>query len=252
MDDSSDFGTFTTARLAGNWRSGNGLTIRGALASGFLAPSVYQRFGDTSQYINIAPNSTINPETSFSAELGAVVELGGGAMIGATVFALDIDNAINFCGLDATRCTSAVFALPFTNAYENVAGTSHRRGVEMEFSAPVAGDWTLNGNYTYTDATLPSGMRFSSVPRNKLSLGLAGDLSDRLSADVAVVGVSGLLDGTTELPSFVKADATLTYAVNDQTDAYLRVENIGDATFQTKAGYGTSGRALYVGIRAKF
>lgn len=250
IDDSSDFGTFTSGRIAGNWRSGNGLTIKGALARGFLAPSVYQRFGDT--IFGIAPNAALQPETSLSAELGAELELAGGATVAATVFALNIDNAINYCGAFATACTSAIIAAPFTNAYENVAGTSHRRGVELEFSAPVANGWTLTGNYTFTNATLPSGTRFSGVPRNKVSLGLAGDLSDRLSADVTMTAVSGLMDGATELASFVKADATLTYAINDATAAYIRIENIGDATYQTNAGYANSGRALYAGLRASF
>ena len=252
IDDSSDFGTFTSGRIAGNWRAAEGLTIKGALARGFLAPSVYQRFGDAT--FDIAPNAALQPETSLSAELGAELQLGA-ATVSATLFALNIDNAIDFCGITIfdTPCTSAVFdPLVFTNAYENVAGTSRRRGVELEFSAPVANGWMLTGNYTFTEAKRPSGTGFSGVPRNKLSVGLAGDLSDRLSADISVTAVSGLLDGATELGSFVKADATLTYAINDATDAYLRVENIGDATYETNAGYATSGRALYAGIRASF
>jgi len=47
-------------------------------------------------------------------------------------------------------------------------------------------------------------------------------------------------------------NGTVTYAVNDTTEAYLRVENLLDNDYQTVAGYGTSDRAVFVGLRKSF
>ena len=59
-------------------------------------------------------------------------------------------------------------------------------------------------------------------------------------------------DGSRAMPDYTVANATLNYGLNDRTDLYLRVENLFDKEYQTSAGYATSDRALYFGVRASF
>ena len=47
-------------------------------------------------------------------------------------------------------------------------------------------------------------------------------------------------------------DVSLTYAVSDATQAYLRVENLFDEDYQTVRNYRQPGRSLYVGLRTAF
>ncbi len=40
--------------------------------------------------------------------------------------------------------------------------------------------------------------------------------------------------------------------MRDGLEAYLRVENLTDESYQTIRGYGTSDRAVFVGLRATY
>ena len=54
------------------------------------------------------------------------------------------------------------------------------------------------------------------------------------------------------LEDYTLANATLTYALTDAVDGYLRIENLLDEEYQLTRGYGTSDRAAYLGLRARF
>ena len=47
-------------------------------------------------------------------------------------------------------------------------------------------------------------------------------------------------------------NATVTYDFGNDTEAYLRVENLFDEQYQLVDGYGTSDRAVFLGLRASF
>jgi vitamin B12 transporter len=54
------------------------------------------------------------------------------------------------------------------------------------------------------------------------------------------------------MPDYTVVGAEAAYQVNDTAEAYLRIENLFDEDYETSSGYGTSGRAAFVGLRAKF
>lgn len=54
------------------------------------------------------------------------------------------------------------------------------------------------------------------------------------------------------MPDYTLFSATFSYEVSDKAELYLRIDNITDEQYQTVAGYGTSGRAVYFGLRAAF
>ena len=53
------------------------------------------------------------------------------------------------------------------------------------------------------------------------------------------------------LASNVTATLRASVAVSDRLELFGRIENIGDATYQTAFGYNTPGRSATVGLRAK-
>ena len=73
-------------------------------------------------------------------------------------------------------------------------------------------------------------------------------MTDRLSAAFTVQHAAG----RQVLDDYTVANTTISYAVTDGIEAYLRVENIFDEEYQLTSGYGTSDRAVYAGIRAEF
>ena len=54
------------------------------------------------------------------------------------------------------------------------------------------------------------------------------------------------------MASFATLDLTASHPLPNGADVYLRVENVLDREYQQNQGYGTSDRAVYVGLRADF
>lgn len=257
VDRSGDFGTFTSGRVSAAWQTNDNLTLRGAVARGFTAPSINQRFGANYGFTIVAPNPGLRPETSRSAELGADWRQGG-MTLGATVFRIDTDNAIEWCGNWADPCG---FALPpgFTNAYQNIAGVTRRQGVELSARADLSDRLSLGANYTFTATRAPDGSRLTMVPRHVVNLSLDAVLTDRLSGTVSARHVAGranqqdwLAGVSREMPAYTLVNTSLRYAVNDHADVLLRVENLFNQRYQQVWGYGTPGRSYYLGVAARF
>lgn len=227
-DDHSQFGGLTSGRLAASWRPADDWIIRASAAQSFRAPSLYELYGPFGL-------PTLEPEESRSVDLGIERRLGPDAFVRATLFYNQTENLIDF---------------PFP--YAQVPGTVRRRGVELEFGAPIAAEWRLDGSYTYTEGENPpltGGNAWNlEFPEHDLSLTLTGDITERLSAALAVQSV---WDRPT-LGDYTVANATFTYDLGRNVDAYLRVENLLDEQYQLLSGYGTSDRAVYVGLRSQF
>ena len=54
------------------------------------------------------------------------------------------------------------------------------------------------------------------------------------------------------MPDVTILNARFAYQLSDQTEAYLRIENLTDRTYELANGYNSSERAVYVGVSAKF
>lgn len=244
-DHDSRFGGQGSGRVAVAWQAAPGLTLRGAASTGFRAPSLYEQYGDPTW--GIAGNAALTPEKSRSFEIGADYALAGGATLGLTLFHIDVDNAITYCGNWAQACVTPVPG-GFTNLYENVSGRSKRRGVELSGSLPLGARADLGLAYTYTDARNPAGTRLARVPRHALSLALDGKLSDRVAGQVSLRHSAG----RTDVADFTVVNAGLSYELTPATALSLRVENLFDTAYQTVPGYGTPGRSVYVGVKTNF
>ncbi|MDO9527128.1 MAG: TonB-dependent receptor, partial [Gemmobacter sp.] len=214
-DHNSGYGNFNSGRIAMAWRASDAVTLRAAVARGFRAPSLYEQFGDPR--FGIGPNAGVGPETSRSFEMGTDLTLSGGVTVSATLFRIDVSNAIDYCGAWAAACATGP-AAGFTNQYENVAGTSTRQGVELGASIPLGDRLTLGTGYTYTDARRPSGARLARVPRHDLTVSLDGDVTDRLQAGVSLQHVAGRPDDGSPaitMGSYSVVSARMSYALND-------------------------------------
>lgn len=230
-DDYSDFGDFLSGRLAVAYRPADGTTLRAVLSNGFRAPSLYEINDPT------YGNAALTPEESRTFELGVEQSFAGGASLQATAFWTDINDLIQFI---------------FPAGYVQTAGTTETRGLSLSGTLPLGARAEIFGNYTYTHATAPDGSQLVRVPRNDLNLGLSGDITDRLRGIATAQFVSGVEDISGPLDDYWVANATLTYDLSDTTETYLRIVNIFDRDYEVIEGYGTSGRAFYVGLRTRF
>lgn len=233
-DDNSRFGGAFTGRAALAWRPQDGTVVRASLGTGFRAPSLNELFGP---FNTLVPNPALDPEESRNAELGIEHRYAGGAFVKATAFYTEIDNLIGF-------------PPPFTG-YTQTPGTSMSKGLELSGELPLGQGFSLTGAYTLTDSTLASGARQSRVPRHDFLLGVEAEMGNGWSGQFLVNHVADRIDGF-PVPDYTVANLQISYDVTDTATAYLRVENVFDEEYQQVAGFGTSDRAVYFGIRAEF
>ena len=249
-DDHSSFGSQPSRRVALAWQAMPDLTLRAAASTGFRAPSLYELYGDPN--FTIDPNPDLTAEESRSFEIGADYRIGDRAELGLTLFAIDTENAITYqscpAGPPTWTCPPGT-----SNVYENVAGTSKRRGAELSGDVALSDALNLGLAYTYTDARGPTDARLGRVPFHSLALMLSGDLSDRLSGHVGLQHVSGRpAEFGTPLDDYTVVNLGASYDLSETTQLSLRVENVFDRDYQILPGYGTSGRAAYLGLQMKF
>jgi vitamin B12 transporter len=231
-DRHSRFGDFTTGRLSVNWRPTAETTVRANIGNGFRAPSNYELFD------SFAGNAGLKPEKSLSFDLGVEQAFGDAGKISVTYFDVTTRDLIDYS---------------FTaNTYVQAAGEARRRGVE------VAGEWavtpalTVDAAYTYTDATMTAVLDSSAwsadTPRHALALGIGADVGDKAHVGADVQAALG----RKTLPNYGLLNASFSYDLGAEREVYLRAENLTDAKYETVEGYGTPGRSIYVGFRAKF
>lgn len=246
-DDNSAFGGKATGRLAAAWRPQDDLTFRAVLGTGFRAPSLYERF-------SIYGDAGLSPEESRSFELGVEKTYGTLASVKATLFYTEIDDLIRY-DFGSTACSYAQESGK-SGCYNQVAGTTKSRGIELSGQYALSAATNLFGNYTYTDATT-DGTRLTRTPRHDLVLGFDTQFSSRLSGgmDVRYVGdvkPNAFAPADSKVGDYAIVGANLNFDLNDKTQAYLRVENLFDEDYETAGGYNMPGRAAFFGIRADF
>jgi vitamin B12 transporter len=215
------------------------LTLRGNLGNAFRAPSNYELFAPSSTYNNVTyyvGNPDLQPETSVNLDFGLEYRSGDQGMLSATFFAAEAENLIDYGN----------------SGYVQVPGKVRRHGVEIEGSWAFENGVTVDGNYTYTDSktdvVLETSAWLATTPRHQLSLGLGAEIGGGWAGNVSATHSAGRVD----LPSYTVVDLGVTKELSEGREAYLRIENILDEDYQTVPGYGTSGRAAFVGLRAKF
>jgi len=256
VDSNSTFGTFPTGRLAVSYRPTDRLTLTASLGTAFRAPSIEQRFGVSGGSFPFLGDPTLTPETATSFDLGADFALPRDGLLGLRLFHTSTDNLIasTWCPYDfvTNACVAGTF-----NSVANIPGVSTSTGAEVSLRMPLSDRITIGGSYTYTNALQASGARVNRVPLHEASLTLDASLTDRLSGGLNVKHVANRIDFRTDystgpMPDYTVVGLTARYALTDKADAILRIDNLLDTHFQEAAGFGSTGRAFYVGLAARF
>ncbi|MDR9483420.1 MAG: TonB-dependent receptor, partial [Salibaculum sp.] len=240
VDEHSQFGAFTTGRLAASWRPVGDYVVRASVATAFRAPSLYEQFATA------LTNPELTSEESSSFDLGLERRVGSDGFVRATLFYNETDNLIDYFDSGTPLDSSDDF-------YRNVPGTVTRQGAELELGLPLTDAVRLDASYTYTEGDNPSGLTGGNAwnlefPTHDISATLSGDVTERVSGSVSL---QRAMDRPT-LDDYTVVNAKVGYALSDGAEAYMRVDNLLDTEYQTQAGYGTSDRAFYVGLRAQF
>ena len=259
-DDNSQFGGKTTGRLAFSYRPTTDLTLRGMVATGFRPPvpsELFSAFPDP--LYPFFGNPALAPEESESFELGVDLAIAGGnGLVSATAFRNEIDNLVQFAPCPVTvdfvnfSCDAGTFS-----SLINVPGTTTYQGLELQYRHAFSDRVAMTLAYTYLDAATAAGARLQRVAEHDIFLGVDIGLTDRLTTQIGVTHQAGRAPDTSvfpaqRMPDFTVVDLGFNYDVSDTAQAYVAVKNLFDEQYQQIAGYGTSDRAVYVGVRARF
>ena len=230
-DDHSRFGGFTSGRVAAVYRAADGLLFRAAIGNGFRAPSLYELF-------SIYGDPTLQREESRSHEIG-VEKQWGDSHLRATAFWLKVDNMIGWDDRGTVDWQD--------DGYAQVPGIARRRGIEIDGRYAFGAGHALTASYTFTDNQADAD--WARVPERVLNIGAETTFATGTTARLDIQHVAGR---SYDLDNFTTVDLHVSHPIRDNTTAYLRLENVLDEDYQWVRGYGTSGRALYAGLRASF
>ncbi|ARJ70679.1 hypothetical protein B0A89_03210 [Paracoccus contaminans] len=250
-DDNSDFGGKTTWAAGLSWRIAAGpLRLHASAGTGILNPQSYQLAGG----YGAVGNPHLRPEENRSIDMGLEYSLPDGrGLIDVTWFRERLADAIVYSGAP----------LPDGSNYRNLRGTSRRQGVEIAVRHELTPALTLGAAYTYLDARNPDGTAAVRRPRHELGLNATMQtFAGRgwLSADLRHVTDSRDTEWwhgwgnekVSRLPAFTVVNLAASYDLDERMRLTARVTNLFDKPYQETWGYGTQGRAAWMGIEQRW
>lgn len=232
-DDHSAFGGHTTGRATASYLvEQTGTRLHGSIGTGFRAPSLYEL------YDPFAGNPDLQPETSVSFDAGIEQTFLDGRMVAdVTYFMSEIDDLIAYSGL----------------SYIQIPGTSKQQGVETSLTYAVNGWLDVGASYTYTESHDQTGARIPRVPLHTVGLLASAQPWEKWTlSGAAKVAVDTVDTGDFELDDYVLLNAKVAYKPTEDTEVYLRAENVLDQNYETARGFNTPGFSVFAGFRAKF
>jgi vitamin B12 transporter len=256
-DDNSDFDSAVSGRLSLAYHFSDTTIVRANLGTGRKAPTFIERFGFfPGQFTG---NPDLKPEKSKSLDLGIDRLLFDNAVeLQLSVYYQTLEDEINGFVFDPDT---------FLFTAENIDGDSVRMGVEAAATFNLTDNLSFGGSYTYTDSTendrSGNDVRELRRPRHNGSLNTSYRFLDeranlRLVADYGGTSTDIFFppfpapSEIVSLESHWLLDLTASYDINQDTNIFVRANNLLDEDYEQVYGYRTPGRSAYVGVRLGF
>jgi len=256
-DENSDFESAVSGRLSLAYHFSNTTLVRANLGTGRKAPTFIERFGFFPD--QFTGNPDLKPEKSKSFDLGIDRLLFDNAVeLQLSVYYQNLEDEINGFVFDPDT---------FLFTAENIDGDSIRKGAEAAATFNVTENLSFGGSYTYTDSTQNDGsgndVRELRRPRHSGSLNTSYRFLDeranfRLVADYGGTSTDiffppfPLPSEIVSLESHWLLDLTASYDINQDTNIFVRANNLLDEDYEQVYGYRNPGRSAYVGVRLGF
>jgi vitamin B12 transporter len=257
-DDHDQYGGKTLFSAGGVWALPTHTILRASYGEGFKAPTLYQLF---SQFGNAA----LAPERAHGWEAGAEQHLLDDALIiGATWFWRTTTDQVIFNSCTTTSTLPLCFqpgsTIRRSGYYLNVA-RADAHGIEAAATARVGEHLTMDGNVSWTSAedrsagTTTFGKWLPRRPRYQANGSAAYVWPIGLSTGLAVRWSGKSFDNaanSTRLDAYTLVDLRAEMPLSPGVRLFARIENLFDEDYMTTYRYGTLGRSIYAGMRARF
>lgn len=241
-DDNDDFGKHTSYRLSSAyiWAVGeNDLKLRGALGTGFRAPSLYEIEYNRGPYAYPPASSTaLQEETTQGYEVAVEYHTNGGSQFEAVYFNQEIEDSI-------------YFDLASFSGYIQDIGQSSSKGLELIANWQLNNTFMLHGNYTYNETKDTAGNQRDRRPRHIANVGVDYTVS-QFTLSVNLRSVKDFIDAGQALDDYQVLDISARYQISKNLTTYARVENLFNSQYQDIAAFNTAGEALHIGMKYQF
>ena len=220
--------------------------VRSTYGTAIKNPTFTERFGF---YTNFIGNPFLQPEKSTSLELGIDSKFyDENLSLSATLFHAELEDEINGSALD-----------PITFGYTaiNKLGLSKRKGLELNISNNFRTNLNIDASYTFTDSQELDAMGAYQNevrrPRHIASFSASWQQSDFLSLN-ANIQYNGsqediIYPNNIKLSSYTIVNISANLNISNKLDAYLRLENLFDESYEEVFGYQPLGFGAHFGIR---
>lgn len=173
-----------------------------------------------------ATTSALDPEEFENVEFGVKWDVLANLALTAAIYRLDRTN---------TRAIDPITSLTV------LTGAQRSEGFELGLTGSVTDAWQIAGGYSYQDVEItrtttaaPAGRIVPLTPKHTFSLWNMYRFSPRWGAGVGVTRQSEMfasISNAVTLAEFTRVDAALFFAVTDQVEAQLNVENLFDEEY---------------------
>jgi vitamin B12 transporter len=243
-DDNEDFGKHTSYRLSGAYLfnlAGGELKLRGAVGTGFRAPSLYEVAYNSSFGFAPASDVDLKEETSAGYDIGLSWFADSGLYLEAVYFDQEVEDEISF-------------DLEDYSGYLQGDGRSTSKGVELIAELTLLTALDLTANYTYNETETADGLSRQRRPEQLLNLGANWRLlEDRLVLGLNARGSYDAVDNLGNgLDDYTVFDINASFEVIEGLQVYGRIENLFDEDYEEVPTYNASGTAGYAGVRWSF
>jgi len=238
-DDHSRFGEENTWRAGFSAPVTRRVRFRAVYGTGFRAPSIDQLFNP--EY----GNADLEAETSRGWDAGLEWTTGTGVSARLSWYLTEYDNLIAWFDADGDPTTWD------DGSYENVS-QAKTEGLDLAFDTRIgSASLGLTGSFLHTEDDQGEQLLRRPETRWGARLGLVPTGKTTLELDARYVGERRDW-GDVTLDSYTLVNLAGTLDISDTVQLQGRVENLTDEEYEQADGYGTPGRAGYVGIKAEF
>ncbi|SFA80527.1 catecholate siderophore receptor [Poseidonocella pacifica] len=175
-------------------------------------------------------SAALDPERSYSYELGGKMLVNDSLLVSAAIFRTEKDNA---------RINNAL-------GETELAGRTVSKGIELGIAGQINDRWSVSGGYTYTDAKIEEAgfngngtteydddTEVTNVAPHSLSIWTSYDVTEALTVGGGATYTSERnvnREGTTVLPAHWQVDAMARYAFENDLEVQMNVTNLFDET----------------------
>ncbi len=245
----STFGGHLTGQASAAWSLNNGDTVlRTSWGQGFNAPSLYQLY---SQY-GVA---NLRPEQANGWDISGEQYFWDRRIdLQATYFRRNTNDLIEF--VDCVAGDPVCDANPMLFGHYANVDKAFAQGAELSGAIRPVKGLEITANYTYTQSVdLTAHTVLPRVPLHTANGEVSYVWPFKLTTGVALRFASASFDDALDahlLKAYTLVDLRASYPLTHNLEVYGRIENIGGAVYETTYQYGTLGRAVYAGMRARF